>query len=168
MKLTAAQRKFAEENHNLIYWFLQRKGLSEEDWYGIVAIGYVNAVASFDPEKAKFTTYAFSCMNNAVRMEKRKKAIEPVVSLNYIMFSEDGSQAELQDLIPDTRIENTEGVIDLSASINRLSGHERKIMIMRANDLTQQEISDSRSLSQPYVSRLLKKVKQELLMCTGG
>lgn len=37
-KLTEKERKYAEENHNLIYSFLHRHGYSIEDYYNIAVL----------------------------------------------------------------------------------------------------------------------------------
>lgn len=64
MRLTDEQRKFAEENHKLIYKFMQDKNLDPEEWYGVVAIGYVKAVAMFNPDETEFSKHAYQYMRN--------------------------------------------------------------------------------------------------------
>ena len=46
-KLSVIERKFAEENHNLIYGFLHKHGYSIEDFYSIVVFGYLKAVQEY-------------------------------------------------------------------------------------------------------------------------
>lgn len=48
-RLTEEQKAFAEENHNLIYTFLHKKNLSFDEYYDVVVMGYLKAVANYDP-----------------------------------------------------------------------------------------------------------------------
>ena len=45
--LNEEQRRFATENHNLVYAFLNEKGLSEDEYYDVVIFGYLYAVNDF-------------------------------------------------------------------------------------------------------------------------
>lgn len=86
--LNDAQRKLVEDNHNLIYSFLNSRHLSldsVEDWYGTAAIGLCNAAMTFDESRGtKFPTYAYKCMQNAVSGVMRANAnrIIPAFSLD--------------------------------------------------------------------------------------
>ena len=42
--LTEQESAFAAENHSLIFRFLSRKGLPEDEYYDVVAFGYLNGV----------------------------------------------------------------------------------------------------------------------------
>ena len=44
--LTEQESAFAAENHSLIFRFLSRKGLPEDEYYDVVAFGYLNGVKS--------------------------------------------------------------------------------------------------------------------------
>lgn len=44
LKMNESQRKFAENNHDLIFSFLRRYGLSYDGYYGVVAYGFCKAV----------------------------------------------------------------------------------------------------------------------------
>lgn len=96
MQLTEAQASMVEQNHNLIYVFLQKRGLSEEnadDWYGVAALGLCKAAMHFDESKGcKFSTLAFVCMENEIRMEMRKMKRQPpsIESLELECFSHEG------------------------------------------------------------------------------
>lgn len=45
------RKKLAEENHNLIYWFCWKNHLDIEEWYDIIAIGYMKGINSYDETK---------------------------------------------------------------------------------------------------------------------
>src|SRR5689334_15275719 len=89
-KLNNEQRVFAEQNHNLIYSFLNSNKLDEDNFYDIAAIGYLKSVKKyFDEEKLRkynFSTIAYKTMKREVHNHfsymSRKKRNANVVSLD--------------------------------------------------------------------------------------
>lgn len=77
--MTEEHKKLLTENHNLIYKFLSRYNLPEDEYYDVVALGLCNAVEHFNEEVAKFSTFAFNVMFHEVAKDKylrsRKKRI---------------------------------------------------------------------------------------------
>lgn len=61
--LTKEQRRFAEENHHLVFTFLNQKDLPESAFYDVVIFGYLKAVQEYCEVQAlhrfKFSTLAF-------------------------------------------------------------------------------------------------------------
>ena len=57
--LTDEQRKLAEENHDLIFAFLQHNHLSESQYYDVVVFGYLCAAQEYC-ENSKLQQYSFS------------------------------------------------------------------------------------------------------------
>lgn len=53
-KLTETEKKFAEENHNLVYGFLHKNGYSIESFYNIVVFGYLKGGSNL-PQTERFT-----------------------------------------------------------------------------------------------------------------
>lgn len=49
--LTAAQREFAEQNIKLLYCFLHSRHLDFDEWHGVAAVGFLKAVATFNPSQ---------------------------------------------------------------------------------------------------------------------
>lgn len=70
-QLNQTQQRLVEENHNLIYSFMNKNKLSfesVEDWYGTCAIGLCKAALIYDPGKnVKFNTLAYVCMSNEMK-----------------------------------------------------------------------------------------------------
>ena len=164
MKLTDTQREFASENHKLIYWFMNKNGLCLDEWYGAVAIGYVKAVATFDQEKANFTTYAYRCMSNQVIMENRKPQI-PCVSLNETtrnLEGDDGSQ--FQDFIADDfdYAVDVEPFVDIESGLRSLPDKERRFLLMRLAGYQDAEIARRCSTSRAYVNNTVNRAKKKL------
>lgn len=92
-KLTAEEKTFAEENHNLIYSYLFNHGYSIEEYYSIAVFGYLKSVQIYhrrEDIRARFgfPYVAFQYMrtelaNHFKRENARKrKPAEPVLSLD--------------------------------------------------------------------------------------
>lgn len=106
-KLTVEQRDFAEENHNLIYGFLNKYGYEEEEHYGMASIGFCKAVHSFDKSKNNaFSSYAYACMYNEIRKYKRAEQIS-------------------KSKIPEEKIESYNVPLPNDDTFNRLESDER-------------------------------------------
>lgn len=86
--LNQRERRFAEENHGLIYSFLNYYRLPETEYYDICAIAYLHAVKDWHGkpelrEKYRFSTIAFKKMLAA----KIKKYHADRIRDAYIAFS---------------------------------------------------------------------------------
>lgn len=159
--LTKEQKIFAEENHNLIYSFLAKHGLSIDDWYDIAAIGYVKAVGSFDDSKAVFSTFAYLCMLRRVHAEMRKdmavRRTALVISLNKPITN--AETTEVGDFIADKDDYITEM---LTRNTLRSEATEQQLQIVNLCyfGYTQKEIASKLGMSQASVSREMKKLKE--------
>lgn len=109
--ITPEQEQLAQDNHPLIYSFLKKHNLPEDEFYDIVAIGFMKAVRAFDSNRGiKFATFAYRCMRSEWLLELRIRKQKP---LNYITLSLDmpigddtgEHEAVLGDTVPN---ENTE------------------------------------------------------------
>lgn len=93
--LTDEQIKLADNNHNLIFGFINSNRLDESDWYGIIAVAFVNAARTYDSSKGAFSTYAYACMYNEMCVELRKRKIDTISLDSYI--DSDSENAETFD-----------------------------------------------------------------------
>ena len=62
--LNDEQRKIVENNHDLIYGYAHKMGISIDEYYDILAIGLCKAAKAFDESKGRFSTLAYCCMKN--------------------------------------------------------------------------------------------------------
>ena len=165
MKLTDAQRQIAEDNHSLIYGFLRKNHLDVDEWYGIIAIGYLKAVLQWDPDRGKLSTFAFLTMKNSYLQEinrrNRLKRKESCISIHSPICDGD---AELGDLLPDPYdlADQCVSRVDLEAALQKLTSDQRRILSMALEDVYQSDIAIVMGISQPAISRTLKKTVRQV------
>ena len=85
LPLTEAESEFAAEHHSVIYGYLRKAGLPEDDFYDVVVFGYLRAVRKYlaRPElrKYSFSTIAYRAMSCDVHhskeywMRKKRRAL---------------------------------------------------------------------------------------------
>lgn len=174
-----ARQELIEHNLRLVSHIIKKywSGYDEqEDLISIGTIGLIKAVDSFDSLKGtRFATYAARCIENEILMFFRsKKKDSCVISVNEpIDTDSEGNPLTLIDIIycDDTISDD----IDLKKKSARLyelidamdDGRDKEIIIRRyglynTKELTQREIADKMGISRSYVSRIEKRVLEQL------
>lgn len=132
--MTPEQQKLVENNHNLIYWFIHRRGLQDDEYYDLIAIALCRAAQDFnESEGTAFTTYAVKCMEHALcnywTTISRKKIVPPdmILSMNQTVKQSHGEKT-LDELMDDenaiTTIDHTR--VDVEQFVNGLKPKYRK------------------------------------------
>ena len=148
----------------------------QEDLVSIGTIGLIKAIDSFDVDKGiRLATYAARCVENEILMYFRsKKKDSNNISINEpIDVDSDGNPLTIIDTIysDDTvsdDIDLKNKTLALYKYIEEMSDdRERDIIIRRyglynQKELTQREIAAEMGISRSYVSRIEKRVLQEL------
>lgn len=163
--LTKEQQCFAEENHHLVYAFLNEKELPESVYYDVVIFGYLKAVQEYceilSLHRFKFSTLAWrrmkSSLSNYYKYLARSKRNAPVISFDELIDSED--EICLQDIInrPDERMLQFETDLLLHVLACRLPRREMRIIRMkvrgdRMHDIAKQEQMTSRDINKALQS----------------
>ena len=160
-QLNQTQQKLVEENHNLIYSFMNKNKLSfeaVEDWYGTCAVGLCKAALTFNPSKnIAFATLAYVFMSNEMKQvfRKQSKEIKPDYSLQYTITEEEN--ITLEDCICSNRDEigQVEFYTVFNKHYNRLNETHKHIINDKIyTDMTQNALSDKFNLSQGYISKI--------------
>ena len=108
LPLTEAESEFAAEHHSVIYGYLRKAGLPEDDFYDVVVFGYLRAVRKYlaRPElrKYSFSTIAYRAMSCDVHHSKeywmRKKRRALVESLDEELHTRDLEIARMFQVKP--------------------------------------------------------------------
>ena len=182
-RMQAGDRTARDEliTHNLrLVVYLAKKyensGVPSEDMISIGTIGLIKAVNTFTPERnIKLATYASRCIGNEILMYLRKSSNRrKEASIDEpLNIDGDGNELLLSDVLSSD--ENQVGQqreqdaerATLRQSVALLSPRERRIMELRFGlvdgvEHTQKEAADAIGISQSYISRLEKRIIQEL------
>lgn len=180
-KSEQAKKKLIEHNLRLVVYIAKKfdnTGVGVEDLISIGTIGLIKAINTYNPEKnIKLATYASRCIENEILMYlRRNNKTKMEVSIDEPLNVDwDGNELLLSDILgteEDTIYKDLEQEAErklLNKAIGRLSGRERKIIMMRfglgmpeGKEKTQKEVADILGISQSYISRLEKKIMQRL------
>lgn len=147
-----------------------------EDLISIGAIGLIKAVDKFNIDKGIiFATYARRCIENEILMQyRRNKKHKNNISLNTpIKTNRNGHELLIENTLEDfnqdfvSKYEDQVIHKEIRKFIKELPERERYIVMMYFGfiddkTMTQSEIAKELNLNQPYISRLLKKVLNQL------
>ena len=184
-----ARQKLIEHNLRLVVYTAQKfdnTGINMEDLISVGTVGLIKAVGSFKGDKnIKMATYASRCIENEILMFLRKKAKEKrEVSLEDPLNTDsEGNELTLSDCLGTPADEVSKNYDDdiekqiLRRALAKLNDREMLIMRLRfgldsdGDELTQKQVADKLNISQSYISRLEKKIienlKKELVYYTN-
>lgn len=79
--LTAKEAEFATNNINIVWWYLDQRGLDRAEWFDVVIFRYLLSVKRWfalpDLQNVKFVTVACHAMRSAIGNEQRKQRLMP-------------------------------------------------------------------------------------------
>ncbi len=148
-----------------------------DDLISVGTVGLVKAISTFEPSKGtQLATYTARCIENEILMLLRSnKKRQGDVSISDIVGTDkDGNELTFMDLIADgdeSVIEKVERKTTQKALIkylkNKLTEREFKIIVLRYGlkngvPLPQREVASLLKISRSYVSRIEKKVLDDL------
>ncbi len=174
-----ARLQLIEHNLRLVVYIAKRfdnTGVDMDDLVSIGTIGLIKAVGSYNPDKnIKLATFASRCIENEILMFLRKNSkIRSEVSLDEPLNVDwEGNTLLLSDVIgtdADCVYDDVEASDEkqiLKNTFDRLPPRERQILELRfglygKEEMTQKEIADMMGISQSYISRLEKKIVDNL------
>ena len=135
----SARVKLIEHNLRLVAHIAKKyaqSGVDQEDLVSIGSIGLMKAIATFQPEAGRLTTYAARCIENEMLMALRanKKHKSTALLSESAATDADGNELPIEELI------GTEPGYDRSTGGNSLIEAERAMRLMES-------VLDSRELS---------------------
>ena len=174
-----ARATLIERNLRLVSHIVKKyysKTNDNDDLISIGTIGLIKAIDSFDSSKGiRLATYASRCIENEILMYFRanKKSGNDLYLSDTIETDKDGTPLTIEDTVSDS----TDLAEDLETKIrwekvakiieNMEDEREREIIILRyglnnKKPLTQREVAQRLNISRSYVSRIEKKVLNDI------
>lgn len=160
---TEKEQKFADQNHELIYSFLNEKELAEEDYYDIVIFGFLKAVQEFcsNPFRYKcFSTLAWKCMSNELinyyQHKSRKKRHVAIVSFDDIVNKV--NDYEENAIIYDEYINELKMNLLMHELARRLPEREMRIVKMKVRGDKLQDIARAERLNFQQIGRMIDDI----------
>ena len=174
-----AKNTLVERNLRLVVYIAKKfenSGVNIEDLISIGTIGLMKAINSFNLDKnIKLATYASRCIENEILMYLRKNnKIKTEVSIDeHINTDSEGNDLSLADILGTDNdsifksVEDNDNKKVLEVAIKKLDDREKTIMQLRYgfngyDELTQKEVAEKLGISQSYISRIEKKVINNL------
>ncbi len=174
-----ATEKLVEHNLRLVVYIAKKfenTGMEFEDLISVGAIGLIKAVRTFKLDKnIRLATYASRCIENEILMQLRKVAkLKNDISLDKPLCEDgDGNQMVLSDILPcedDLESQTIDAPSDkqiINELIGKLNAREQEIMVLRYGlmghqELTQREVALKLGISQSYISRLEKRILNDM------
>lgn len=174
-----AKNVLIERNLRLVVYIAKKfenSGVNIEDLISIGTIGLMKAINSYNLDKnIKLATYASRCIENEILMFLRKNnRIKTEISIDEpINTDSEGNDLSLGDILGTDNdsifksIEESDNKKVLMQAIQKLNKREKTIMQLRYGfdgyeELTQKEVADKLGISQSYISRIEKKVINNL------
>lgn len=176
---SAAKNKLIEHNLRLVVHVIKKYYASsseQDDLISIGTIGLIKGINSFKPEKGtKLATYAAKCIENEILMyfRNQKKAALEISFSEPIDTDSEGNPLTLMDIIcvDDTIIDDIDTKLKLKTAARVIDGlknsRDKSIIVKRygldgALPKTQREVAKELNISRSYVSRIEKRVLEEI------
>lgn len=162
--LTKEQRDFATKWHNLIYTFLNDKGLPEADYYDIVVFGFLRAVRRYFTEpkllKYSFSTIAWQAMQQSLSTHYRAQSCQKRHAYVVSLHSYDGPYT-LEEVLPApdrvmAQLETELLLHDLAALASR---QQMTVVRMKSAGYNMREIAKKESIPMKRVRELLEEIR---------
>lgn len=175
----AARKKLIEHNLRLVAHIVKKYYANyseQDDLISIGTIGLIKGINSFNCEKGtKLATYCARCIENEILMYFRnnKKLSQEISFSEPIDTDSEGNPLTLMDIIAidDTIVDDidTKGKLKkLVYLINNINDQRDKLIIVKrygldgCEPLTQKEIAKELNISRSYVSRIEKRIIEDL------
>lgn len=156
------QEQLFHENLELAYFILWKHYptfAQDEDLKQEALLGLWKACLSYDQQKSMFSTYASRCIHNRLRMWLRERSKHPdTVSINSPVAGYGEEGPTLEDTIEDPVPAIDEDYINLKNFLASLSERDQKIVKLRMQGLTQEQIARELGMTRVNCSVRLTRI----------
>lgn len=168
--LSDAERQFASEHHQLIYGFLNKYALAEDDYYGVAALGFLRAVHQYltkaELRRFSFSTIAYRAMFQSVsqyrRSLKRQPGFADALSLDTGGIDGRPLATGLPAAERAAYVELEENLL-LHALIKKLPPGHSEVVRLRLLGYGMHEIAQRQAVSDKKMRELLRQIREVFL-----
>ena len=174
-----ARKQLIEHNLRLVAHVVKKyysKTNEQDDLISIGTIGLIKGINSYNPDKGvKLATYCARCIDNEILMHFRtnKKISQEISFSDPIDTDSEGNPLTLMDIIAidDTIIDDIDTknkLLKLIVILKKMpENRDKEIIIKRygldgKTPLTQREVAKHLNISRSYVSRIEKRILEEM------
>lgn len=164
LNLTDEQRKLVEDNHNLIYFYMNFKKVDPDESYHDLAMGLCKAARTYNPKKGAFSTYAMKCMENDLLTTKIRSNCKKRIPQDKIVHYE--NTWDIVDLYPKSeRIEHkvidniiyNEKVDLICKQINNKKDKEVLMLLLKGYNMS--DIAKIKNVSKQSIHVRIKRIR---------
>lgn len=142
------------------YNFKPPRGCGYDDLFQEGCIGLLDAVRRYKAEKGAFSTLAVSCIHGRICMFLRKQQRQ--LKLDCLSLESNDEQLNFLDLRDFSPQENVESVVLANELLRAAKEKYPELIVPVLDGLPQREIGKIMGISQTQVSRLIRKMREEL------
>lgn len=166
-KLTEKERQYAEQNHNIVYWFLRKNNYDIEDFYSIAVFGYLKAVQIYNrrtdlQQKYEFAFIAQQYMRSEVgnyfttQNSQKRKSEKGTVSFDVECMGKEN----LYNVMGTKSVEDNMTEMELFYDImGNLSDLQRKIVLLKMDGYNNKEVAEQMAIKHATYYRELKRIR---------
>lgn len=159
--LTKSEIEFAEQNHELVYAFMNEKGLPEDEYYDIVIFGYLRAVQEYCQNslryKCRFSTLAWPKMQGAVS-NYHKGVSSSKRNAKIVSFDDDLGLFIQNNSFYDSYLTDLKTHLLMHELACRLPEKEMRIVKMKVHGYSLQDIARAEKMNFNQIGRLLESI----------
>lgn len=155
-KLTDIERQMVEDNHNLIYWYANKKNLDLDEWYDLLAIELCKTVRKYNQDRGSLSTY-FKLRADIMVYRKLQEKYRSGELYDYEI---DESQHCDEAVEVFDKVDSDIALESLLDSLE--TDRDRLIIKMKLDGYTQKEIAEETGLTQQGVGWVLRRVRERL------
>ena len=174
--LTREQREFATKWHNLIYTFLNEKGLPKDDYYDVIVFGFLRAVKRYFTEPVlqqySFSTIAWQAMQQSLsahhRAQNSQKRRGYTVSLSNAQYGDEYVPLDETIAAQDRLMAQLETELLLHDLAQRATRQQMVVVHLRSAGYNVREIAKKQSIPMKRVQELLGEIYELLAVVCHG
>ena len=152
-----------QNNIGLVYSVIRKyytTFVHDEDIISAGKLGLCKAANTWDEGITQFSTYAYTCIINEIRMELRSRAKQPeTLSLEYELNDNDGNVTTYGDLIVG---EFDIDYLDIDAIRELLDKREQEVLELKHIGMKSKEIGKELGIGAEQVRRIVRKIRKKL------